>query len=219
MLISKFIEAIKPHVDFNSIKTICDIGSRDLEQSFELLKVFPNATIHAFEPNPESYEKCLDQAVEGIEVYPYAVLDYDGMTSFYAVDQKDNSGASSIFEPTEDVVGVDRFEGMKKIDVMCTRIDTWAEQNKIEKIDLVWMDVQSAEIPALKGFGTMLDDIQAIATEAATGTLYFGNRQYEPSHYQEVNKFMTDKGFVEVSYDQPWPLEADLVYINKNEKR
>lgn len=213
MLIDRFIEAIKPYVDFDSVKVCLDIGSRDLEQSIELHAVFPQAHIHAFEPNPESYDKCVKAAPSYVTVWPYAVLDYNGKTQFYSVAQEDNRGASSIFEPTDNVVGVDRVSGLERIVVPCTRVDSWAKENKVDKIDLVWADCQSAEIPMLTGFGRRLDDVKALATEAVTGILYYGNRRYNPSQYIEVKEFMKNKGFKQVFYHQPWPLEADVVFV------
>lgn len=210
MLIDKFITAIKPHI--GDVKVILDIGSRDLEQSLELLKVFPNAHVYAFEANPESYEKCLEKAKgHNITVFNYAVLDYDGETTFYQVPQDENTGASSIFEPTESVVGVSMVT-IDKITVPTIRIDTWAKQQGIEKIDLVWADTQGCELPVLKSFSGLLDGVQAIATEVATGPLYYPGRKHSPTQYEELKEFLTDKGMTEVDYDQPWPLEADVVY-------
>lgn len=216
MLIDKYIAAIEPHVDFDSIKIILDIGSRDLEQSKELHTIFPQAHIHAFEPNPESYTKCLEDCPSYITVHPCAVLDYDGETKFYNVPQDENKGASSIFEPTEHVVGVDMMT-IDKITVPCTRIDTWAKEIGIDTIDLCWIDVQGAEIPVLQSFGVLLDRVQAIATEAETGALYYGNRKYEPTQYNDLRKFLEERSFEEVAYDQPWPMECDLVYARKAE--
>lgn len=216
MLIDKFIESIKPHVDFKDVKVILDIGSRDLEQSLELHTVFPQAQIHAFEPNPQSFQKCYDEAPEYVTVHPYAVLDYDGETSFYMVPQEENKGASSIFEPTEFVVGVDMMT-IEKIKVPTKRIDTWAMEQQIDQIDLCWVDVQGAEIPVLKSFGDFLDNVKAIATEAETGALYYGNRKYEPTQYQQLREFLEENGFTEVAYDQPWPLECDVVYVRNKD--
>lgn len=212
MLIDKFITAIKPHVDFTAVETILDIGSRDLEQSLELLKVFPDAHIYAFEANPDSYEKCVEKAKgHNIAVFPYAVVDYDGETTFYKVPQDENHGASSVFEPTENVVGVQMIT-IDKITVPTIRIDTWAEANGIKQIDLVWADTQGCELPVLKGFSDLLDNVQAIATEVETGPLYYPNRKHAPTQYEELKQFLTDHGMTEVDYDQPWPLEADVVY-------
>jgi FkbM family methyltransferase len=212
MLVDPFIEAIKPHVDFTKVKTILDIGSRDLEQSLELHSVFPNAHIHAFEPNPESFKDCQAKAPDYITVWPYAALDSDGEITFYNVPQDENKGASSIFEPTEHVVGVDMLT-IQKITVPTKRIDTWATENNISTIDLCWIDVQGAEMPVFKGFGTYLHDVQAIATEAETGALYYGNRKYEPTQYTELKEFLEHEGFTQIAYDQPWALEADIVFV------
>lgn len=46
-----FIEVISNYLDFNDIKTILDIGSRDSYQSVEFRNWFPNAKIIAFEAN------------------------------------------------------------------------------------------------------------------------------------------------------------------------
>lgn len=211
MLIDKLLEAIKPYE--LDIKTIADIGTRDLEQSIEFHSVYPKAKIYAIEANKESYKECLKIKPKYIELFNFAALDYDGETSFYNVKQTDNKGASSIFEPTERVVGVDLFNGLEKTVVPCKRIDTWAKENKVEQIDLVWQDVQGSEIATLKGFGDLLKNVKVIATEAQTGTLYFGNKKYEPTQYEQLKKFLEDNGFEEVSYDQPWPIECDVVYL------
>jgi FkbM family methyltransferase len=150
-----------------------------------------------------------------INLFHFAALDYDGETSFYAVDQKDNHGASSVFEPTERVVGVDLFNGLEKTTVPCKRIDTWAKENDIKSIDVVWQDCQGSEIPTLEGFGKLLDTVKVIATEAETGELYHTSKKYEPTQYEQLKKYLEDKGFVEVSFDQPWPLECDIIYIKK----
>lgn len=214
-LIDKFLEAIKPYVPKSEVEVIFDIGSRDLEQSIELHTAYPNAEIYAFEPNPESYAKCLEKKPDYITLLPYAILDYDGETSFYAVAQQDNHGASSVFEPTEFVVGVDRVNGLEKVTVPCRRIDTVAKELGLNKIDLVWADTQGCELPVLRSFGELLHGIEAIATEVATGALYYPNRKHTPTQYSELREFLESNGFMEVGRDQPWELETDVIYVKK----
>jgi FkbM family methyltransferase len=214
MLIDQLIGAIKPYK--LDIKSVMDLGTRDLEQSVEFHSVYPEARIYAIEANKESYRECLKIKPDYINLYCFAALDYNGTTSFYNVKQTDNKGASSVFEPTESVVGVDLFNGLEKTTVVCKRIETWAKENKIDSIDLAWIDIQGVEVPALEGFGKLLDTVKAVATEAQTGTLYFGNRKYNPTQYGELKAFMESKGFVEIAKDQPWALEVDLVFIKKD---
>jgi FkbM family methyltransferase len=214
MLIDKLLESIKPYK--LDIKSVLDLGTRDLEQSIEFYSVYPKAKIYAIEANVESYKECLKIKPDYVDLFCFAALDYNGTTSFYNVKQTDNKGASSVFEPTERVVGVDLFNGLEKTTVVCKRIETWASENKIDSIDLAWIDIQGVEIPALKGFGGLLDKVKVIATEAQTGTLYHGNRKYEPTQYDELRKFLEEKGFIEINRDQPWPLETDVIYIRKS---
>lgn len=211
MLIDNFVEAIKPHMDFDSVKVILDVGTRDLEQSEELHTVFPQAHIYAFEPNPESFKKLKSNGY--ITVYPFAVMDYDGEIPFYSVAQRDNYGASSVFEPTDAVVGVDLVEGLNRIVVPCKRIDTWANEENVPKIDIVWQDVQGTELQVLQSFGTLLNDVQAIATEVETGALYYPNRKYQPTQYFQLKDYMEEHSFLEVGYVQAWPLEADTYWV------
>jgi len=208
-MIDDLIESIKP---YNlKIDTIIDIGTRDMEQSIEFHSVYPEAKIYAIEANKESYEECLNRKPDYINLLHFAALDYDGETDFYEIAQTDNKGGSSIFEPTQHMVGCDSLNGLKHVKVPCKRIDTVIK----ERIDLAWADVQGCEIPTLKGFGDLLKDVKVIATEAETGLLYYPSRKYEPTKYEELKNYLIENGFKEIYYHQPWPRECDVVYINE----
>ena len=67
-------------IDFNSIKTICDIGSRFLEQTIEMSYILPHVQFHSFEPVPGSYQTCVrnlnsldSQYKDRIKVYELAM--------------------------------------------------------------------------------------------------------------------------------------------------
>jgi FkbM family methyltransferase len=62
MLIDNFVNFVKSKGEYN-VDVILDVGSRDLEQSIEFSSVYPNAKIYAFEPNPEQYKICAENAV------------------------------------------------------------------------------------------------------------------------------------------------------------
>lgn len=212
MLIDKMIDSIK-NMGLK-INTILDIGTRDLAQSLEMRSVYPNADIYAIEANKESFD-CIVDNEHNIKVFNFAALNYDGETSFFAVKQDQNRGASSVFEPTDKLEGVTR-DGFSKVVTAAKRIDTWAKENRISSIDMVWMDVQGSEIKTLEGFGTLLDKVKVVATEAETGELYYSSRDSKPTQYEELKKFLETNEFSEVSYDQAWELECDVVYV-KNE--
>ena len=212
MIIDKLVGVLKRYKI--ETKNFIDIGTRDLEQSKEFHSVYPKAKINAIEANKISYDLLMTYRPKYINAYHFAALDYDGETTFYEVDPYANKGASSVFEATDVIPGVEPVNGMKKVTVPAKRIDTWAKEVGAG-IDVAWVDVQGVEIPCLKGFGELLKKVKVIATEAETGQLYFGNKKYNPTQYEELKNYLEEEGFVEVSFDQPWPLEVDVVYIRK----
>lgn len=71
MLTKKFTDKIECIIKGYSPQVILDIGSRDLDQSFEFKITYPKAKIIAFEPNPEQTEYILSRepAENGIDFF------------------------------------------------------------------------------------------------------------------------------------------------------
>jgi len=53
-------------------------------------------------------------------------------------------------------------------------IDVFFKDNKLEKIDFIWMDVQGAEVDVFKGAKNTLSKIHYIYTEFCESELYEG---------------------------------------------
>lgn len=187
-------------------QTILDIGALDCAQSVFFKAEYPKARVVAFEPSPDHIERC---RATGTELVEKVALDYTGQTDFYAIRPGTNSGASSIYEPIGEILPWDEKPVYSRITLPCIRVDDWAKEAGVTKIDAVWMDVQGSELKVLKGFGDLLDKVSVIATECETDPVYHG----DPTQFQELNKFMFSKDFVLVKYTQAWEKEADLLYV------
>lgn len=178
---------------------IFDIGSRDCMQAIEFYHYFPNATIYAFECNPNTLPICRENIknyTDRIHLIEGAVCDYDGTIRFYPIDQKNtittwkdgNPGASSIFRSN----GTYRAEHyvQYEIETTCHRLDTVMQQYRIPKVDILWMDLQGAELLALKGLGKYINTVQYIHTEISYQEIYTGQVMFE-----ELNQFILSQGF------------------------
>ena len=62
----------------------------------------------------------------------------------------------------------------RQIELLSQRFDTFVADEKIEisKYDFINIDIQGAELYALKGFGSLLSDFKYIYTEVNIGHLY-----------------------------------------------
>ena len=199
------------------VKTILDIGARDLTESIFLSEKYPNAKVISFECNPQTLSICKERAINypNIELIDKAVNDYDGKCFFYPINptqtkttwEDGNPGASSLF------VANDNYPFEKyvqdKIEIDCVRVDTILKERGIDNIDIIWMDLQGAELLALKSIGDILKNVSIISTETEMTEMYKGQ-----ALFKDIDNFLKDDFvFVHGNLNVTWG--TDVVYVNK----
>jgi len=202
------------------VNNVLDLGSRDLEQSIEFTKAFPSAKIHAFECNPKSATLCRSKLASHpmISLYETCVFDYDGMINFHPINAEKtvttwrdgNPGASSVFIANGLYDHIEKYV-QDEVPVKCTRIDTWARNQGVDTIDVIWADLQGAEFQAFKGLGGLLKGVKAIHTELEMNPMYSGQ-----SLFSDVDPFLHDNGFIRISGDTSVQYGTDFIYINRS---
>jgi len=203
----------------DEVKVILDIGSCHCLESVEFSKTFKNSKIYAFEANLVSYQECLKNSsgIENIKVINTCVNDYDGFCKFFPINPDKtkttwfdgNRGASSMFKSNGAADHIEKYV-QDEVEMQCMRLDTFCNTEKIQKIDAIWMDLQGAELLALKGLGDYLDTVQVIQTELEVNPMY-----EKQCLFEETNKFLNDKGFFKISGDQNVRFGNDFVYTRR----
>lgn len=150
------------------VKRIFDLGACDLDESLYLAEVFPEATVDAFEANPDKYEICQSRAGIRVRFWPFGVGS-GNKTILYNI--ADDPRQSSVYD-----ISSDRFQNSLKMDVKLDRAQK-VEIIRLDSIglqtpDLVFMDIQGSELDALIGMGSMLKDVKIIATELFLQPVY-----------------------------------------------
>lgn len=183
----------------DDVEIIFDIGSCHALESVEFAKRFNNAQVFTFEANPVSYEVCLENIKDysSITVINEAVNDYDGLCKFYPMDkdrtittwEDGNQGASSLYKANGAYDHIEKYI-QYEIEIPCTRLDTFCRKNNINKIDIIWMDLQGAELKALQSLGFLLETVQIIHTELEVNPMYEGQ-----CVFNDVHKFLLDNQF------------------------
>lgn len=212
--IHKFIEFSKRFLKDEEVNVILDLGSRDGVESLGIAHSYPDAKIYAFECNPYTLKDCHDNTLGNlnIEVVEKAVLDFTGKTKFHIVgpDNSDyNPGASSVFEFGNEKESQNYTTTETEVD--CVRLDDWLQNNSVPKVDLVWMDLQGAELLAMEGLGSYLDEVKVIQTEVELRKYY----KKQPL-MGDVEKWFVNKGFTK-AYVRPYShesLDTDIIFIN-----
>ena len=101
---------------------------------------------------------------------------------------------------------------IEKLQVNTKRIDSLINENniKIENYDFVNLDIQGAELLALKGFGDLLNHVKFIYTEINTNNLY-----KNCALVNEIDDFLLKYGFNRVETVMTGAEWGDALYIKK----
>lgn len=204
----------------NNVKYIFEFGSRYGEDSVQFAKQFPDAMVYSFECNPNTLVECRKATSQyrNIVLTEKAITKTDGNISFFAIDKDKtittwhdgNQGASSLLQASGKYE-VEQYV-QNEINVDGISLKTFLANNEIPRIDLLWMDIQGAELMALQGLKDRIQDVRLIHLEVEFIEIY----SQQPL-FGEIKKFFEDKNFVFLGYTYKGHYSADAVFINKKD--
>jgi FkbM family methyltransferase len=136
-----------------SSSLIFDIGSNTGVYALLAKTINPNAEVFAFEPVDRVYDKLVyNNALNryNINCIKKAISNFDGEATIY---DKNTEHTYSVTVNTD--TSIDK-ENSIETTIKTIRLDTFVTSNKLPKIDLLKVDVETHEIEALEGFGIYL---------------------------------------------------------------
>jgi len=173
--LERFTSIARRALGTSAIRTIVEVGARDCRETLGFHALFPQAAVFAFECNPATLPQCREavRGVANVTLIEKAVSDKSGPVGFFAIDQAQtktgvadgNPGASSLLRAS----GNFELETyvQHEVAVTATTLAEFLAERKLAGIDLLWMDIQGAELMALQVLGAMLADLPAGAEPAA----------------------------------------------------
>ena len=162
-------------------RIVFDVGAHEGLAAKRYRELFPEATIHCFEPYPDSFEK-LGRAVGGlggIELHAFALAATEGEARF-SVNR--NSATNSLLASDENADIYWRGDTPKTLgdlSVTTRTLDAFAAEQSIPVIDILKMDIQGGEYEALRGARALLGRraVGLIYMELITAPTYVGQHR------------------------------------------
>ncbi len=160
----KQAELISP----SKVETIFDLGANRGMVIMKYLELFPKATIHAFEPYPESFEilKTKFQQNNRVVLNQIAISNENETKTFFVNKSVDTN---SLLSSNKTGLSSDQaVQNLNRIKVDCITLQEYCKQHAISSIDILKMDIQGGEYDALLGAKNLLIDkkIKLIYTES-----------------------------------------------------
>jgi FkbM family methyltransferase len=214
----RFRNIVYETLNIQDVRVILEVGARDCAETLDFHRVFPDAAIYTFECNPATLPACR-RAIEGksaIHLIEKAVTDRDGQVTFFPIDQEKtitgvpdgNPGASSLLLASPDYPEERYIQ--REITVEATTLKTFLVQYDIRHVDLLWMDIQGAELLALRGMQDRVKDLKIIHLEVEFFKIYQGQPLFP-----EIWAYLTDKGFAFLGFTVYSKFSADAVFVNR----
>lgn len=175
---------------------ILEAGAFDGKETIKMKNIWPESTIHTFEPVPSLYEGLIKNIAPYKKVfsYPLALSDSNGKSKFYLSEINNAPGivsqSSSLLQPKEHLKCADTVVFKNQIMVDTITLDNWAKLNNVDHIDFLWLDMQGYELNALKAAENILKTVKVIVTEVEFVEAYAGQPLYN-----DVKKWLEEKGF------------------------
>ncbi len=201
---------------------VLEAGAHIGEDTIKMSSLWPHGTIYAFEPLASSVAT-INRRIEGIKniiFFPIALNNFTGYVNLYFCPT--NAGASSLNTPNAKFQADWPYEE-RAFRVECITLDDWTIRNNIQKIDLMWLDMEGSELRVLKSIKSkILDTVSAIVIE-----VNFKPYWIEGSSYDEVASWMEEHDF-QLKYlldlfcdsfiqkDQTTDFQGNAIFVRKS---
>jgi len=171
---------------------IFDIGANVGDMTIKFRDMYPLSTIHCFEPTPEAFKKLRWRFKEDAQVKlnNVAVSDANGTKKFF-VNEEYNK-VNSLLQRNQELSKYYRYDVKKHIEVKTIALGPYCNANKIQKVNLLKLDIQGGEIYALKGAVEILKrkKVDVLLTEVLFVELYEGG-----AVFFELSAFLAQYGY------------------------
>lgn len=201
------------------IKVVFEFGARYGEDTIEFAQRLPHSQIYTFECNEQTIPQCRDliKQFSNITLTEKAICESDGPITFYPIDAKKttttwkdgNQGASSLLKASGKYP-IENYVQDEKI-VSGITLKTFMQENDINKIDIMWMDIQGAELMALKGLQDRISDVGIFHIEVEFFEIY--SRQ---PLFKDLRNYLESKGFEFKGFTTKSEYSADAIFINRD---
>jgi FkbM family methyltransferase len=200
---------IKQYLPRNPV--ILEIGAHTGSDTVKFSAMYPHGKIYSFEPSPKVYPQLVEntKALKNVKCFQLALSDENGTSEFY-MSSGDMPSSSSLRKPKEMAIYHPAISFDEKVLVQCSTLDAWCKQEKIEKVDFIWIDVQGHELSVFKGGMEVLKTVKAIHAEVNLKELYEG-----VPLYPELREWLKIHGFEVAVEALDWEDAGNVLFVRK----
>lgn len=204
------------HVLSKEIEQIVIVGAHEGREISRLRAAYQNCRFLCFEPAPLWHRKLEEQfgGLEFVQTRNLALSDQSGMATFHELPL---SGNGSLLSPDTDRWSAFNRTGKSAVTSFEVTVSTLDEEaSDLNRIDLLWVDVQGAEGHVLRGGMKTLKRTEAIFLEVTlVESPYRG-----ASVFSQVDEMLRHSGFTCVGLGtDSWNYTGNALWVRNIDQR
>lgn len=210
----RLLPRIKSFLPENPVVLVA--GCYDGEDMVTMTQIWPKGEIYGFEPVPLLFLKTKAKTFncKNVHCYQLALSDQSGRAQFHLSSdpESDISRSSSLLEPKDHLKLYTNVKFNKSIEVQTINLDEWGQLNNVNHIDLLWLDMQGAELQVIKSAPMLLKTVKVLFTKIA-----FTETYKNIPLYSEVHPWLESQGFIEIFQETCGSAQAEgyAIFIRK----
>lgn len=203
-------------LDGHEVNNIVDAGASNGHISKKLLRQFPRAHIHAFEPNPD-YEAALTAYARQEPRFHPEFFALSNVGEEVELQCFASPGITSLYTPNQRLRAYSPAGTQKRVTIKVSSLtlDDWSASRQVSGVQVIKLDIQGAELRALKGASRQLrDSVILVYTEVLFNSLYD-----QGAIHSEIDLLLRQHGFALYNFYGPKTdqrgllLWANAIYI------
>ena len=201
--------------DFSGRPVILEAGIANGDDTLQFCKIMPNSEVFGFEPDPRYHAEIYNRLGNFLNFnFDKRALSDETSTkpnNFYLADRVSEDGiekwgSSSLLLPTGHKEFHKDIKFSKTVTVNTITLDDWASEKNIDKIDVMWLDLQGSEPDVLRNC-KILETVDMIWSEVNLIELYENCMLYE-----DFKLLMASKGFQVILEHLPWKDSGNVLF-------
>lgn len=194
--------------------TVIEAGTSEGNDTLFFANHLIGGILFGFEPILELFNKTLQKVSNksNVKLNQLALSDVEGEFNMFVSDRfGEDWGSSSLLEPKEHLINNPDITFKSQRKVKTTTLDGFIEKEGIEKIDLMWLDMQGFEPFVLKASPKALSITRFLYTEVSLVENYNGLITYP-----ELKKFLEESGYSVIEEGIYWADGGNVLFKNNN---
>lgn len=189
---------------------IIEAGAASGTDTLWFSQTFPNGKIFAFEPLRVSYDKTVSRVsnCDNVEVYNVALGPKESTEELYV---SSNRVSSSLLKPTGHIQFHPRISFENKSTVRTINLDGFLKDQWLEKVDLMWLDMQGYEHTVLSHSPETLAKTRYLYSEVSLKEMYANSVLYD-----EFKSWLKERGFEVLHEFLYWEDMGNVLFYNEN---